>query len=146
MKERYFMADFETLTEKAMEVGNEKFCRVWAGCMTDIDKANWDVPTDQLDYLYSTSFSEWLEQALNISEHQHTTIYFHNLKFDGSFILENLLNPQLIDEPWHVLKEKEKPTPKTLEVLISDGQWFSITLYPDWLKNKKGEVALRNKR
>ena len=44
MKERFFMADFETLTEKAMEVGNEKFCRVWAGCMTDIDKANWDVP------------------------------------------------------------------------------------------------------
>ena len=146
MKERFFMADFETLTEKAMEVGNEKFCRVWAGCMTDIDKANWDVPTDQLDYLYSTSFSEWLEQALNISERQHTTIYFHNLKFDGSFILENLLNPQLIDEPWHVLQEKEKPSPKSLEVLISDGQWFSITLYPDWLKNKKGEYAMHNKR
>ena len=63
MKERFFMADFETLTEKAMEVGNEKFCRVWAGCMTDIDKANWDVPTDSWTIcILQVSVSGWNKQ------------------------------------------------------------------------------------
>lgn len=68
------MADFETTTD-------EDDCRVWGWGLCNIETAEtlWDVEI-------GGGIDEFLER---ISQ-QDTTTYFHNLGFDGSFILDKL--------------------------------------------------------
>ena len=64
------------------------------------------------------------------------TLYFHNLKFDGAFILDYYLkergftlaqyDPSNLESPWVKTSEMHN---KTLKTLISDkGQWYTITI------------------
>lgn len=55
----------------------------------------------------------------------HNVLYFHNLSFDGSFIVDFLLN-----EGWSFTRDKEKDMrSKTFNASISDmGQWYWIRL------------------
>lgn len=95
-------ADFETTTDP-------DDLRVWASCAVDIK-------TLETVYLGNSieGFFDWLQD-------KHTTCYFHNLKFDGEFILSYLLS--------HGYTLSEKPKPKTFSTLISDmGAWYSITV------------------
>lgn len=67
------MADFETTTDP-------DDCRVWAGCAVDIDSLEIAYLGTDLD-----GFMEFLRDKNSIC-------YFHNLKFDGEFILSWLLS------------------------------------------------------
>lgn len=68
-----FTADFETTTD-------EKDCRVWAWAVCDINK-----PDD-------ISLGNSIESFFNFLQSQGSnTYYFHNLKFDGEFIIYYLL-------------------------------------------------------
>ena len=67
-----YTADFETTTD-------ETDCRVWAFAVCDVDSPE--------DYLVGNSiegFMEWCRQ------HANCELYFHNLGFDGAFILDYL--------------------------------------------------------
>lgn len=103
-------ADFETTVDP-----ND--CRVWAACAVDIDTLETVHISNSID-----SFFEWLQD-------KNTTCYFHNLKFDGEFILSYLLR--------NGYKYSDTKEPKTFDTLISDtGQWYSVTVIFD-KKNKK---------
>ena len=104
------VADFETTTDV-----ND--VRVWAACAVDIDTSE----TLHLDNSID-KFMAWLSN-------KHTTCYFHNLKFDGEFILHWLLS--------NGFKHVPKPqNPKEFGTLISDeGVFYSITVIFD--KRKK---------
>lgn len=103
-------ADFETTTDP-----ND--CRVWAACAVDIDTLETVHLSNSID-----SFFEWLQD-------KNTVCYFHNLKFDGEFILSYLLR--------NGYKFNDSRKPKTFDALISDtGQWYSITVIFD-KQNKK---------
>ena len=69
-----FSADFETITD-------ENDCRVWAWGICDIPYtfAN-----------FGNSIESFFEHLKTLKE--NSKIYFHNLKFDGSFILNYLLS------------------------------------------------------
>ena len=64
--------DFETTTDP-LDV------RVWASCAVDIETLETAFIGNSID-----SFFEWLSD-------KNTVCYFHNLKFDGEFILSYLL-------------------------------------------------------
>lgn len=65
-----FTADFETITDP-----ND--CRVWAWALCAID--------DTEIFYYGTTIDTFMEF---IKEHEEVThLYFHNLKFDGEFII-----------------------------------------------------------
>lgn len=105
-------ADFETTTE-------ENDCRVWASGICSIDK--------ELNFYYGNSI-EWFMDFLE--SHYSDIFYFHNLKFDGEFIMHYLFE----NGYKHVtnLKELKK---KTFTTLISDkGQFYSIEIC--FAKNK----------
>lgn len=103
-------ADFETTVDP-----ND--CRVWAACAVDIDSLETVFIGNSID-----SFFEWLQD-------KNTTCYFHNLKFDGEFIISYLLR--------NGYKYSDSKKPKTFDTLISDtGQWYSITVIFE-KKNKK---------
>lgn len=99
-------ADFETTTD-------ELDCRVWAWGVCEIGNPNYFIYGNNLD-----SFFKFCENSEN------STIYFHNLKFDGEFILCWLFENGFI----HVKDRKELKT-KTFTTLISDkGQFYSMKI------------------
>lgn len=102
-------ADFETTVDP-------EDARVWASCAVDVDT----LETVHLSNSIETFF-EWLQG-------QNTVAYFHNLKFDGEFILAYLIQ--------NGYKYSQKPKDKTFSCLITDtGVFYSITVI--FKKHKK---------
>ena len=105
-----FTADFETTTD-------EKDCRIWAYALCNID--------DPDEFYYGTSFEEFIEFCSQPKINY--TLYFHNLKFDGSFILSWLLR-----NGYEYISDRKERRPYTFTTLITDrGQFYSIEIYFD---------------
>lgn len=110
IKTQKIVADFETTTDP-------EDVRVWAVCAVDIE-------TTETVHLGNSlhGFMEWLRD-------KNTVCYFHNLKFDGEFILHYLLT--------HGYEYSDTHEANTFETLITDmGVFYSITVYFA-RKNKK---------
>ena len=115
IKQLKIVADFETTTDP-----ND--VRVWAACAVDINTLDTVHISNSID-----SFFNWLSN-------KNTVCFFHNLKFDGEFILAYLLR--------NGYRYSEKKLPKTFEVLISDtGIFYSITVYFGKEKKKYRKVT-----
>lgn len=97
-----FACDFETTTKS-------EDCRVWAyGFMEIGNKTN---------YKIGNSLNEFMEWA-KLTMHD---IFFHNLKFDGSFIINWLLK--------NGYEFSSEGLPNTFNVIISNmGQWYLIDI------------------
>lgn len=105
----YYMADFETTVYEGQE-----YTEVWAVAVVKL----WD---DNVEILHS------LPDFLSYIFAQKTNIvcYFHNLKFDGNFILDYLLRNGYT---WNRVAEG-KMYNKQFKCAISDrGPWYSITV------------------
>lgn len=105
----YYMADFETTVYEGQE-----YTEVWAAAVVKL----WD---DSVEILHS------LPDFLSYIFAQKTNIvcYFHNLKFDGNFILDYLLRNGYT---WNRVAEG-KMLNKEFKCAISDrGPWYSITV------------------
>lgn len=105
-----YCADFETIT-------NPDDCRVWAYAIAEVGNIN--------NFHYGNSLDEFME----FIENNQAIYYFHNLKFDGEFIIHWLLN--------HGFKHSKKPQEKEFSTLISRmGQFYSIEIV--YKRRKKG--------
>lgn len=102
-----YTCDFETTTDP-------EDCRVWAYGVYSID--------DDRMITYGNSiedFITWMECAANCK------CYFHNLGFDGVFLMDWLLK-----NGWLNVKTRGEATDKTFTCLISDmNQVYSMALY-----------------
>lgn len=98
-----YVADFETTTD-------ENDIRVWAYSVVNIDTLEVeDVGSD-------------IEGFINFISNKSTKVYFHNLKFDGEFILYYLLK--------NGFKNNDTKETGTFSTLISDtGEFYSIVIY-----------------
>lgn len=120
--EKYMVGDFETTVYEG-----QTFTEVWASAVVELGTE---------DVKIHHSIRETYEYLYNLK--QNICIYYHNLKFDGSFWLSFLLadlkyeqklyvNPNNENDV-HFLKEKDL-TPKSFVYSISDmGQWYSILI------------------
>lgn len=117
---RIFSADFETTTS----IVSDEETRVWAGAMIDIAHYDddsyllfWDSIEEFFDYIQEDMMDGSLESG--------DILYFHNLKFDGSFILNHMLREGYkYDEDCF-----KKYSGKWFSTLISDmGTWYEIKL------------------
>ena len=105
---RCFTADFETTT-------NPEDCRVWAFALCEIG--------DTDNFIYGNSIDEFMEWCAYSKRNYR--LYFHNLKFDGEFILWWLL-----DNGFEWIEDKKYRRDKTFTTLITDmGAWYSIEIY-----------------
>jgi len=97
-----YSCDFETTTDV-----ND--CRVWAWIAMEIgDVENYRISKD-ID-----SFMKWCEMV-------KADLYFHNLKFDGEFIVNWLLH--------NGFKHSNSEEPNTFNTVISSmGQWYKIDI------------------
>ena len=98
-----YTADFETTTDK-------DDLRVWAWGICNID--------DFSEFIYDNnieSFIDWLEK------HAKSNVYFHNLRFDGEFIISWLLK--------NGFKYNERLVTKTFNCIIAGtGQFYKIDI------------------
>lgn len=101
-KRPILVADFETTVDP-------DDVRVWAVCAVNVDTLLVDFIGNSIE-----SFFEYLQD-------KNTVVYFHNLKFDGEFILHYLLT--------HGFKYSEEPVNHSFSTLITDdGIFYSITV------------------
>lgn len=111
-----FTADFETIV-------NHNETRVWAVGLCEIGN------TDNFQYGNNIDFFMDFISKKN----KNYIIYFHNLKFDGEFIFNYLLN-----NGYRYIKNKSERSDKTFTTLISDmGQFYSIEIYFETQNKRK---------
>lgn len=105
-KRSVWVADFETTTD-------ENDCRVWGWGLVNVERAEspWDVEM-------GCTIDEFLERIAEMP----SVMYFHNLRFDGMFIMYYLLTHGF---RW----VKERPVKGCFTSLISNmGQFYTITV------------------
>lgn len=114
----YFMGDFETTV-----FAGQEFTEVWASAI---------VPFYSEEVIVHNSIGKFFAYIFSLKK--NVTIYFHNLKFDGEFILYYLLDKlhfqQAFDgSPENGFLREAKMWNKTVKYSISHkGQWYSIVL------------------
>lgn len=101
------VADFETTTD-------ELDCRVWSWGLVSVENPSYEAVEIGTD----------IDTFINRIMEYNTTCYFHNLKFDGVFILDWLLNNN-----YHHVQSDFLKRDGTFKTLINDmGQFYSITV------------------
>lgn len=104
-----FSCDFETTVDNLEET------RVWAYSICEIGNFN--------NFIYGTSIKDFIDWCANKKENYKC--WFHNLKFDGEFIMN-----YLFAEGFTWIKNKCDVKDKTFTTLITDtGQFYSIEVY-----------------
>lgn len=107
MAKKLYMCDFET-------TNNLNDCRVWAACAVDMEDGSTAHLSNDLD-----AFMEW------VIKQGSSTLYFHNLKFDGEFILSWLF----FHGYKHVTNEKKAIPQGCFQTLIDDmGQFYKLSI------------------
>ena len=122
---RFLVADFETSTEKWLDRDNG-WTRVWLWGLYDIDTDNFE---------YGKDLDSFMGRVLIKDKLGNPIIYFHNLKFDGSYIVWWLFaHGYTYDEDLNDCN--------TFKTCISDmGQWYfiEVCIY----KHKKAKYIIR---
>ena len=127
VKPRIFMADFETTVTGEYDQDSTE---VWASALVEVKTPD-NVSVDEEVYL-DTSIEAFFARLFFITQKHKSICYFHNLKFDGSFIIDYLLKKGYTlalndwDGKWRLDKYMARGT---FKCTISDmGQWYTITV------------------
>lgn len=118
-----FTADFETTTDI-----ND--CRVWSYAICEIGEPD--------NFIYGNSLDEFMEWCAN-PKHNYLLL-FHNLKFDGAFIIN-----WLYKNGFEYIKDKKERRDNTFTTLITDmGQYYSIVVYFTVKGHKTNKVTFND--
>lgn len=113
-----FVADFETTTDP-------DDCRVWAWATCDID----DVTLVAVD--------NTIDSFVDFCRSNQDTYFFHNLAFDGEFLISHLLNSGF---SW---VESKRPKAYEFSTLISDtGKYYQIKVCFAWTNAKRNVTCV----
>jgi hypothetical protein len=114
-----FVADFETCdAEKTFKIdtktGEEiKEQRVWLAGFKNLET---------MQSTYFTDLDSFMEAILARGDNMNTEYAFHNLKFDGSYIV-----PWLLTHGYEV--SQSKPAPQQFSILVDNrNSWYSINI------------------
>ncbi len=103
-----YAGDFETTTD-------ENDARVWAFSMCNVE--------DPSEFIYGNSIDDFFKVCQNYSHNYK--IWFHNLKFDGVWIIHYLLT-----HGYTWIRDKKEKDDFTFTTLIGNmGQFYSIVVY-----------------
>lgn len=146
-KERkLYVADFETTVyseEQIKLLGEQTETEVWSAAICPVMQRPEPEDVDVYNNIY-----EFIDHLARLED--EAVVFFHNLKFDGSFILDELNREGFIaamsmTNPDHYALEWEmNMTPFSYSVCISNmGQWYNIKIHFD---NKTIEIRDSSKK
>ena len=122
---KQFACDFETTVDN--DTSKQEKTEVWSACFCEIG-------TEEAVIMHSINqfMNYWLK-----AQNENVTLFFHNLKFDGSFILDWLYHNTQYKEAsegeiekgtFNFLPKKQMPAYSYSYLISSMGQWYSITI------------------
>lgn len=105
--------------------------RIWAADLETTTETDWREEGEVRCYLWHARrlFSEEeasgtnIESLLDFLHHQADTVWFHNVKFDGSFILDAILR-----NGWKYGGVQERKQPRYDHIVTDTGQWMRLVL------------------
>lgn len=121
MKKRKFACDFETTTDP-------DDCRVWAYALCEIGNPD--------NFMYGKNIYELMDWCAN--QEDNVVLYFHNLRFDGSFITYWC---ETNGFTW-VDSAKEAQTDTYTTLITNMGAWYSMEIYFEVKGKKKNKVTI----
>lgn len=136
MKQKIYACDFETTVD--YDNSKQDHTEVWSACFCEVGTE---------DAIIMHSISQFMQYWLNVNT-ENALLYFHNLKFDGSFIIDWLYNNDKFVEAsqgdidkgtFNFLSKKEMPSYSYSYLISSMGQWYSITI-----KGKKHYITIKD--
>jgi len=116
-----FVSDFETTVDENTDEQSDT--EVWAAGVANL-RSNTFTP------ILTTSIDEWYSTLLNITDNKKNIVYFHNEKFDGSFILDYLLNKGYtvaFNESW--VNDKDMPNYSVKTVISMENEWYELCIH-----------------
>ena len=132
---KWYVSDFETIVEEDTEI--QEKTDVWAAATVDLDAPD-EVESVEIFHTISTYMWDLCEKARD----RNIQVKFHNLKFDGSFILNFLKKSKYWKEDsyelnqggvnlgsvFHEYETWKMPNGSYRYNISSKGQWYSIVL------------------
>lgn len=125
MKQKIYACDFETTVD--YDTSKQDSTEVWSACFCEVGKE---------DAIIMHSISQFMNYWITVNS-QNVLLYFHNLKFDGSFIIDWLYHSVKFQEAsegdiekgsFNFLSKKQMPSFSYSYLISSMGQWYSITI------------------
>lgn len=118
---RKFTCDFETTTDP-------DDCRVWAYALCEIGNPD--------NFIYGNSIYDLVEWCYN--QKDNIRLYHHNLKFDGEFWVNYLL-----EAGFTYVEDKKDAESLSFSTLITDiGQWYSIEIWFEVEGKKRKKLTI----
>ncbi len=121
---KLFVGDFETTVYE-----NQQYTEVWASAIVELFTE---------DVKIFSSIDSTFNYLFELSKKNNLIISYHNLKFDGSFILDYLIRVLKLEQAFHTINndkynlepiEDNRMKNNTFKYVISDmGQWYTITI------------------
>ena len=122
-----FTADFETSTPTWYEI--DGYARVWAWAVCEIGNPD--------NFIYGNNIDDFMKFCSGRSNY---VMLFHNLKFDGQYIID-----WLFKNGFTLAKTKEEIKDKTFTTLINDmGQFYNIIVYFTVKGHKTNKVTFED--
>lgn len=111
-KSKIYTADFETSTPEWYQI--DGYARVWAYALCEINNPD--------NFIYGNNIDDFMKFCSGKANYR---ILFHNLKFDGQYIIDWLFR-----NGFECVKNKDDIKDKTFTTLINDmGQFYNIIVY-----------------
>lgn len=119
-KKKIYAADFETMAE---DIG---YTWVWGGTMVEVHPGGYDPE----EVMYFHDIIEFFELLEKLTVNNHIIVYFHNLKFDGAFILDHLMRSEWLHavKDDHFYPDEYMPVHSFRYLISHMGQWYNMTL------------------
>lgn len=125
---RRWVADFETTTEKRRKLDGTT--HVWAVGLCEVGN-----PTNTTILKTMQEFIDWCE-----SSKTNDMVFFHNIRFDGNFIIQWLLN----NDYKYIKNESERADKTFTTVISSKGLWYEIEVFFKVKKKGVNKVTFRD--
>lgn len=109
-KFNYYACDFETTVFEG-----QTFTEVWSACYVKL--------YDDYEPIIRGSIEDFFIDMFNLSG--NNILYFHNLKFDGSFIIDYLLREHYV---FNRVPEKDMENNQFKTSISEMGQWYNIII------------------
>ena len=133
---KIYACDFETTVSN--DTKNQDSTEVWSACFCEVGTE---------DAIIMGSISQFMNYFLQV-EQNDCVLYFHNLKFDGSFIIDWLYHNKKYNEAsqgdiekgtFSFLPKNQMPCYSYSYLISSMGQWYSITI-----KSKNHTITIKD--
>lgn len=122
---KIYVADFETTVTGDRE---QDQTQVWASALVQVDDG-YSTDVDENVYI-DNAIEPFFARLFTMAEYSNLVVYFHNLKFDGTFLLNYILTAGFdpaLNEWDHKWREDKYMSKHSFKATISDkGQWYTI--------------------